>query len=71
MIRNGRRVRFGHVQRKNYFKFRVCRGLRAAPNAFSREGLQMPLAATTPLVKECSGNARRRFRNTNIKIKFR
>ena len=26
-------------QRKNYFLFRVCRALRSAPNAFSREGL--------------------------------
>ena len=31
-------LRSSHVQRKNYFKFRVCRALRSAPNAFSRKG---------------------------------
>ena len=29
-----------HIQRKDYFKFRVCRALRSAPNAFSREGFR-------------------------------
>ena len=35
---------FGHLQRKNYFKFRVCRALRGATNAFSQKGL-FPVAA--------------------------
>ena len=30
-------LRSAHHQRNNYFIFRVCRGLRTAPNAFSRE----------------------------------
>ena len=30
---------FGHLQRKNYFIFRVCRALRGAPNAFSQKEL--------------------------------
>ena len=29
-----------HIQRKDYFKFRVCRTLRSATNAFSREGFR-------------------------------
>jgi hypothetical protein len=36
-----------------------------------RNGKQLPFIFTTPLVKKCSRNARRRFWNTNIKIKFR
>ena len=35
---------FGHLQRKNYFIFRVCRALRGATNAFSQKGL-FPVAA--------------------------
>ncbi len=35
----------GHSQRKIYFLFRVCRGLRAAPNAFSRKGTQWKAAS--------------------------
>ena len=31
-------LRSAHIQRKNDFIFRVCRALRSAPNAFSREG---------------------------------
>nr|DAI66148.1 MAG TPA: Pre-mRNA-splicing factor 8, Pre-mRNA-splicing factor, B* complex, branching, snRNP [Caudoviricetes sp.] len=33
---NAHRVRSGHIQRNLIFIFRICRGLRAAPNAFSR-----------------------------------
>ena len=33
--------------------------------------IQLSFIFTTPLVKKCSRNARRRFWNTNIKIKFR
>ena len=36
-----------------------------------RYGKQLPFIFTTLLVKKCSRNARRRFWNTNIKIKFR
>ena len=32
-------LRFSHVQRKNYFKFRVCRALRSAPNAIFTGGV--------------------------------
>ena len=33
------RWRSGYFQRKDYFKFRVCRGLRAAPNAIFTGGV--------------------------------
>jgi hypothetical protein len=32
-------LRSSHVQRKNYFKFRVCRALRSAPNAIFTGGV--------------------------------
>ena len=38
-ILNGLRLRSGHVQRKKYFKFRVCRALRSAPNAIFTGGV--------------------------------
>ena len=38
-ILNGLRLRSGHVQRKKYFKFCVCRALRSAPNAIFTEGV--------------------------------
>ena len=38
-IENGFRWRSGHVQRKNYFIFRVCRALRSAPNAIFTGGV--------------------------------
>ena len=52
-----------HLQRKDYLIFRVCRGLRAAPNAIftggaamvkGRSELQMQLTVTIPLVKSIS-----------------
>ena len=39
MISNGLRWRSDHFQRKNYFKFCVCRALRSAPNAFFTGGV--------------------------------
>ena len=36
---NGLRCCSGHIQRKNYFKFRVCRALRSATNAFFTGGV--------------------------------
>ena len=38
-ILNGLRLRSGHVQRKKYFKFCVCRALRSAPNAIFTGGV--------------------------------
>ena len=38
-ILNGLRCCSGHIQRKNYFKFRVCRALRSAPNAIFTGGV--------------------------------
>ena len=38
-ILNGLRLRSGHLQRKNYFKFRVCRALRSATNAIFTGGV--------------------------------
>ena len=38
-----------HSQRNYYLKFRVCRALRSAPNAFSREGPWRETAFAAPL----------------------
>ena len=32
-------LRSSHIQRNNYFKFRVCRALRSAPNAIFTGGV--------------------------------
>ena len=48
-------LRSAHIQRKEYFKFRVCRALRSATNAFSREGSWRKTAFAAPL----SAKARR------------
>ena len=47
-----------HSQRNYYLKFRVCRALRSAPNAFSREGPWRETAFAAPLsakARRCGG----------------
>ncbi len=49
----------GHIQRKNYFKFRVCRALRSATNAFSQMGSQGQTAFAVPASYGSGGTAGR------------
>jgi hypothetical protein len=73
-ILDGRRVRFGHIQRKTILNFAfvaACGPLQTHFHGRGRDGKQLPFIFTTSLVKGCSRNARRRFWNTNIKIQFR
>ena len=77
-ILNSLRLRSGYVQRNPDFLFRVCRGLRAAPNAFSPEGPKpadavkslLLLAFTAPCVKKQNWNDRSRSNSAKIKINF-
>mgnify|MGYP004510783439 CR=1 FL=1 len=55
----------------NFAFVAACGPLQTHFHGRGRNGKQLPFIFTTPLVKECSRNARRRFWNTNIKIKFR
>ncbi len=41
-------LHFGHIQRKDYFKFRVCRALRSAPNAIFTGGIGNELPQSKP-----------------------
>ena len=41
-------LRSSHIQRKNYFKFRVCRALRTAPNAIFTGGVWNEISQSKP-----------------------